>query len=150
MHRSQRFWHSLNAFWKSCSVRVFSTIWNSASITSDVSKRPFLSFIFNRWNKTVTGSQVRWVGWVGDDSHVVFLGKNSLVKKGVWDSAVSWCNRQFFCRQSSGRSLRTFNALTIKHHSSMGNWLACQDKLFVDIPLDVKENDECFLPWTRF
>jgi hypothetical protein len=38
------------ASWKSCSVSVFSTAYDSASITSVVSKwRPF-SFIFNRAN----------------------------------------------------------------------------------------------------
>jgi hypothetical protein len=58
----------LNESWKSCSVRLFSTACDSASITSIVSKwRPF-SFIFSR------GKQ-RNVGWVGDHSHVVFSKK---------------------------------------------------------------------------
>jgi hypothetical protein len=66
----------LNATWKSCSVRVFSTACDSVSITSIVWP---LSFIFNRGN--------RKVGWVGDDSHVA-SGKNSLVKNEVLDGAV--------------------------------------------------------------
>jgi hypothetical protein len=54
----------LNASYKSCSVRVFSTACDSASITSFVSKwRPF-SFIFTQGN--------RKVGWLGNNSHVVF------------------------------------------------------------------------------
>jgi hypothetical protein len=41
----------LNASWKKCSVRVFSTACDSASIISVVSKwRPF-SFVFNRGNR---------------------------------------------------------------------------------------------------
>jgi hypothetical protein len=60
----QCFCQFLNAFWKVCSVRVFSSACDSASITTVVSKwRPF-SFIFNGRN--------RKVGRVGDDIHVVF------------------------------------------------------------------------------
>jgi hypothetical protein len=54
----------LNAFWKSCSVRMFSTAYDSVSITSIVSKWGSFNFIFNRGN--------RKVGWVEDDSQVVF------------------------------------------------------------------------------
>jgi hypothetical protein len=28
---------------------------------------------------------------------MLFLVKNSLVKKEVWDVVLSWCNNQFFC-----------------------------------------------------
>jgi hypothetical protein len=57
----------LNVFRKSCSVRVFNTTCDSASIISNVSKwRPF-NFIFNRGNRKVVQ--------VGDDSHVVFRQK---------------------------------------------------------------------------
>jgi hypothetical protein len=31
-----------------------------------------------------------------------------MVKEEVWSGVLSWCNSQFFCSQSSGRSLRTF------------------------------------------
>jgi hypothetical protein len=54
----------LNASWKSCSVKLFGTACDSASITSVVSKwRPF-SFIFNCETE-------KW-GGRGGDSHVVF------------------------------------------------------------------------------
>jgi hypothetical protein len=45
----------LNVPWKLCSVRVFSTVCDSASITYIVSKwRPY-SFIFNRKNRKKIG-----------------------------------------------------------------------------------------------
>jgi hypothetical protein len=92
IHHCKNF-YSLNASWKSSSVRVFSSTCESASITSvlycivlyciyfgsrnsedteqdnDVSKLRSFSFIFN-WGKKVIGGEVRWAGWVGDDSHV--------------------------------------------------------------------------------
>jgi hypothetical protein len=59
---------------------------------------------------------------------MLVLVKNSLVKKKEVR-----CNSQFFCSHSSGRSLRTFS------HS---HCLACQDELFINNSLDVKENYE--------
>jgi hypothetical protein len=47
-------------------------------------------------------------GWWGTKV-MLFWSKTILWKKEVWDGALSWCNGQFFCRQSSGRSLRTFS-----------------------------------------
>jgi hypothetical protein len=44
---------------------------------------------------------------VGDGRHIDF-GKEFLVKKEMRVGALSWCNSQFFCRQSSGRILRIF------------------------------------------
>jgi hypothetical protein len=41
----------LNASWKSCPVKVFSTACDSASITSIVLKWRHFSFIFNRGNR---------------------------------------------------------------------------------------------------
>jgi hypothetical protein len=46
---------------------MFNTACDSTSITSIVSKWRPLSFIFNPGN--------RKVGWVGDDSHIVFCQK---------------------------------------------------------------------------
>jgi hypothetical protein len=43
-----------------------------------------------------------------DDCLVNFFVKNFLVEKEVWDGLLSWCNSQFFCLQSSARSLRKF------------------------------------------
>jgi hypothetical protein len=53
--------------------KVFSTVCDSASITSIVKKWHILSFIFYWGNNKVAGGQVRRVRWVGDDSHVVFF-----------------------------------------------------------------------------
>jgi hypothetical protein len=78
-------------------VKVFI---DSASITSIVSKwRPF-SFIFN-WEteKSMKG---------GECQPCCFWSK-FLVRKEVWDGALSWCNSQFSCSQSSGRSLHRFS-----------------------------------------
>jgi hypothetical protein len=62
---------------------------------------PFI-FIFNwekygRWGKAVMWFSVRC----------------SLKKKEVWDSALSWCNRQFFCRQSR-EVFAHFHAVAVK------------------------------------
>jgi hypothetical protein len=54
---------------------------------------------------------------------ILLLVKNSLVNREVWDLALLWCNRQSLCCQSSGWSLHTFSAFTIKCHSSMQNWM---------------------------
>jgi hypothetical protein len=35
-----------------------------------------------------------------------------------------------------------FHTVAVEHHSSLCNGLACQDEFFVNIPHDVKENDE--------
>jgi hypothetical protein len=122
MHRSQRFCHFLDVSWKSCSVRVFIIACDSASITSIMSKwRPF-SCIFSRRNRKVAADQVRRVGWVGFDSHVVF-GKKLPSWKQAWDSAFPWCNSQFFCHKSSSKVWAHFHPVTAKSLSSMRNWL---------------------------
>jgi hypothetical protein len=84
----------LNASWKSCSMRVFSSACNSASITSFVSKwRPFSS-IFNRRNRKVRR--------VGDNRHIVFY-KKFPCEKGTVRGCVVVMQQQFSCHQSSGR-----------------------------------------------
>jgi hypothetical protein len=54
-----------------------------------------------------SGKQKNKVG--GGTKVMLFLVKNSLMKKNVWNGTLSWCYSQFFCRQSSERSLRTFS-----------------------------------------
>jgi hypothetical protein len=112
-----------NSPWKSCSVRVFNTAYNSASITSIVSKWQPFRFIFC-WGS-------RKQQWVGNDSHVV-LGQKSFVTKVGWDGALSWCNSQFPCRQSSGRCLLTFSlsrSKTLQQCAEMTVWPARTDSL---------------------
>jgi hypothetical protein len=86
-------------------VKVFSTACNPASITAIVSKwRPF-SFIFNRRN--------RKVGWVGDDSHVVF-GQKFPGEKGSVRRCLVMMQQPVLCRQSSGQSLHIFSCSCCK------------------------------------
>jgi hypothetical protein len=60
---------------------VFSTACDSPSITSTVSKKRSFSFIFNGGNK-------RKVGWLEDDSHVVF-GQKVPSEEGSMRNALS-------------------------------------------------------------
>jgi hypothetical protein len=66
---------------------------------------------------------------MGDDSHVAF-DQNSLVEKEVWDSALLWCNSQFFLSPKFGAH---FYAVAVKCHSSIQNglfrlqgWIFCE------------------------
>jgi hypothetical protein len=85
-------------------VRVFSTVWDSASITSIVLKWWHFSFIFNRGNREKKG------GW----GMVVML---FLVKKfpGVSVRQCVVVMQQFFCHQSSegGGMLLCLRVITI-------------------------------------
>jgi hypothetical protein len=58
----------------------------------------------------------------------------------VSGGALSWCNSQFCCHQSSGQSLHTFSCSSRKICGI--DCLGCQDKFFVKNPLDAKVNDE--------
>jgi hypothetical protein len=109
-------------------VRMFSTACDSASITLVVSKWWPFSSGSNRRN--------RKVGWEGDDSYVVF-GQKFLADKG----SVRWCIVRCldaaagsFVTKVWGEVFAHFDAVAIKCHSSMKNWLACQDEFF-----DVKQ-----------
>jgi hypothetical protein len=91
----------LNAYWKLSSVRVFSIACDSAWITSVVSKwRPF-SFIVNQEN--------RKVGWMGEDSLVIF-GQKVTGEKGRVRRCIVMMQQRVLCRQSFERSLRTFSS----------------------------------------
>jgi hypothetical protein len=57
----------LNTSWKSCSVRVFSTACDSASISSVVKIMTFQFYLQPEKQKKV--------GWAEDDSHVAFSKK---------------------------------------------------------------------------
>jgi hypothetical protein len=102
----------------------------------------FQFFLQSRKQKKVAGGQVRWVDWVGDDTCVV-SGQKFPNENKMWNSAVLWCNSQFFCRQNLGWSLHTFSCSRCKHHNSMRHYcLASHNELFVNNPFNVKENDE--------
>jgi 3-methyladenine DNA glycosylase AlkD len=68
----------------------------------------FQIYLQSMKERKVTGGQVRWVRRVGV-AVMLLLVKNPLVKIETWDSALLWCNSQFFCHQSSGWSLLTFS-----------------------------------------
>jgi hypothetical protein len=68
-------------------MRVLSKAFDSASVTSAVSKwRPF-DFIFNQGNRKVAGDQFGGVVFVGGDSRLIF-GKKFSDKKKVRDGAL--------------------------------------------------------------
>jgi hypothetical protein len=108
MHRSQRFClppppPPPNEFWKSHSVRVVSTSYGFASITSVVPKwRPF-RFILNRGN-AVKLQEAQSDGR-GRDSHVVF-GQKFSGEKEMWDGALSWCTLCMYVYRPFKKSLR--------------------------------------------
>jgi hypothetical protein len=61
---------------------------------------------------------------VGGEPAIMFLlVKNNLLKKEEWECVLSWCNSQFFCRQSLGQSFHTFFTVAVKPHSSIRNCL---------------------------
>jgi hypothetical protein len=105
MHRSQCFCHFKNASWKSCSVRVFSTACDSASITSTVSKWQYLQTSKQR---KFSESQVRQVEWVSDKSYVV-LGQKFPGKKGSVRCCISVMQQPDLLSPKFGRSFRTFS-----------------------------------------
>jgi hypothetical protein len=81
--------------------------------------------------------KVRWVRW---GNRYVDLGKNSLVRKEVWDGALSWCNSHFFVKVRNG-VFAYFYAVAVKCHISNRNWLFdLSRRIFMNNPLDVKEN----------
>jgi hypothetical protein len=66
-------------------------------------RRPF-SFNLIFGNRNVTGWQIRWERWVGDDNHLYFA-MNCWVRTEVWDGVLSWWSSHVCSRQSSGRRL---------------------------------------------
>jgi hypothetical protein len=104
----------------------WSTTWDSTSITLVVRKWWPYSFHFNRGNR-----KVRWAG----TTVMLFLVRNSQLKKEVWNDALSWCNSQFFCSQSLVQSVRIFSLGCRKAVVCRINCLVCQDNSLRTIPL---------------
>jgi hypothetical protein len=70
-----------------------------------------------------------------------FWSKNSLMTKEVWDDALSWRNGQFFRRQSSGRSLRTFwrsRRKTTQYYEELTLWPLRTNSLKTDLSMSKK------------
>jgi hypothetical protein len=91
---------------------------------------------FNRGN--------RKVGWVGMTVLLVSV-KNCLMKKVVWDGALSWSNSQVICRQSSGRSLRTVSLShrkTSQQYAELAVWPARTNSMWIT-PLKSKKLWAC-------
>jgi hypothetical protein len=102
---------------------MFSTACGSDSITPVLSKWWPFSFIFSRGN--------RKVGWVGDDSHIIF-GQRIPGEKRI----VRWC---VVLHQPVLLLSKVWDAVTVVFRIDC---LVCQDEFFVNNPIDVKENDE--------
>jgi hypothetical protein len=114
MHHSQHFCHFL---------MHLGSLWGS-SATSLISPRS--SQLCQNGGLPILFSIGETVGWVGK-AVMLFLAKNSLVKKEMWDGALSWCNSQFSRCQSSGRSLRTFlrsYRKTSQYYAKLAVWPA--------------------------
>jgi hypothetical protein len=92
---------------------VFRTAWDSALITSIVSKWRAFSFIFH-WGKQKKG------GWVGGNNHVVSGKKNSLVKS-VRQYFVRMQQPVLFVAKAWDKVFSHFHAVTIKGHNGMRN-----------------------------
>jgi hypothetical protein len=110
-----------NAFWKLCSVRVFRTAYNSASITSIASK----------WRKTEksqgtkSGEQDGWRKAV-----MLFLVKNTLVKIKCEKVHYHDATASYFVTKVRIKVFTHFHAVTVNRHSSM-DCLACQDEFLM-------------------
>jgi hypothetical protein len=103
----------LNASWKSCSVKVFSTACGSASVTWVVPKWLPFSFIFSQGN--------RKVGWVGDVSHVAFGLKFPGEKRIETVHCYYWTD-SYFVMKVLAEVFTHFHTVVVKCHDSMWNW----------------------------
>jgi hypothetical protein len=143
MHRSQSFCLFLNTSWKSCSVEGV---------------RHRLRFCFDHLSLCQNGglSVLSSIGET-ENSRVSGGWQSSFGKKTPWwkrkceavrchDAAAS-----SFVAKVHVEVFACFHAVTVK--VTVVCWihcLACQDKFFVNSPLDVKENDDCSSPVSPF
>jgi hypothetical protein len=70
-------------------------------------------------NRRVAGGQYRWVGWMGDNIHVVFVQK-------VFQWKMMQCHNatvSYFVTKVWGKVFAYFQGVAIKCDSSMQNWL---------------------------
>jgi hypothetical protein len=111
---------------------VFSTTCNPASITAITSKWQPFSLIFSQGN--------RKVGWVVDDSHVVFGQKFSGEKGSVRQCVVVMQQPVFL---SPMFRVKSSHILMQSPLNVTEVWridcFACQNEFFVNNPLDVKK-----------
>jgi hypothetical protein len=124
MHRSHCFCHFLNASWKSCSLRVFSTAYDSASITTILSKwQPF-----NRGNRKVARSQVSRVGWVGGCRQSFCFVKTIAGKRKSAKLCFAVMHHPVFVARVRSEVFSHFRAIALKVTVVCGiDCLACKD-----------------------
>jgi hypothetical protein len=79
--------------WKSCSVSVQHRLRFFLHRLNYVKVAAFQFYFQSVEQRKVGGCRT---------TVILFLVQNSLVKKEVWDGALSWYNIQFFCRQNFG------------------------------------------------
>jgi hypothetical protein len=102
--------HFWDASWKSFSVRMSSTLCDSAWIFSMVpNRRPFsFNFISGNRKKSQDVKSKEYGGW--GMTAILYFARKCWVKTEVWDVTLSWWSSRICSRQSSGRSLRTFSS----------------------------------------
>jgi hypothetical protein len=129
MQGSQFFCHFLNASQKSCSVMVFSTACDSASVTSVVS-------IWQETRKVARGHASR----VG---HVVFWSGRKWWQRKCETVHCHDAAASSFVTRIQGKVFAHFHSFAVKRHSSMQNWLfSLPGRILCENPLDVKGNYE--------
>lgn len=93
---------------------------------------------------------------------MLFFFWTFLVKKGVWENALSWYNSKFPCRQTSGRNIHSFSRnrrkilqqyqeLTVcpasRNSSEQSLWCIANDKHALDFSLHLSRQFRCW--WFR-
>jgi hypothetical protein len=108
----------LNASWKWCSVRVCSTAWDSASITSIVSKWRHFSYHLQSW-------KLGEVGWVGTTVIMFWVKKFPCENGSVRRCVVVMQQPVLLSPKFGAKSSHIFHAVVVKCQStrSMWNWL---------------------------
>jgi hypothetical protein len=123
MHHSQRFCHFSTASWKSCSVRVFNTACSSASIISIVSNSSLsvLSSIGEAEKSRRGPSQASRVG--GGQQSCCSWSKIPWWKRKCEMVCCHDATASSFVAKIQGKVFAHFHTVTVRHHSSMRNWL---------------------------
>jgi hypothetical protein len=136
MHRPQRFYKLLNAFWKSYSMRALSTAWDSA-VSPQLCQNGGLLVLSSIGE---TGK----VGWVGDNSRVVFGKKNPWWKQKCEAVRCRYATARSIVAKIQGEVFTNFPAVSVKRHSNMQNWpFALPGRILVKNPPDVKKLWAC-------
>jgi hypothetical protein len=72
-------------------------------------------------NRKVPEGEVKWVGWMGDNGYIVFLLKNSLIKRKCLMECCHDATAHSLVAKVQGKVIAHFHAVSIKCHNSMRN-----------------------------